>query len=338
MFIQFFSYTFTFFLALATKKVSSLTLLLFIFGASNAIYANDSEWIHCADDWHRCEVPVPATVRYGANGEYAYLQVEDAVDCYVGVFGNSIGAVKTCDYQLSNQMDADEDGVVDSLDHFPADASETADSDGDGFGDNTDPFPSDSTNQEAGHWRFCENEYRYCNLPFKSLVRYGAKGVYSYKELEGRFACYSGTFESLLGLRDKRCEYLLSDEEDFDNDGVVDSADIFPLDSSETQDGDGDGVGDNSDPYPSDAKNNEHGSWVHCVQEFGVCTPPVPALVRYGLNGIYYYRNVTGSIDCKNAAFGNPINERKVCEYLLSDTVDYDADGVVDLFDFFSSR
>ena len=42
-------------------------------------------------------------------------------------------------------------------------------------------------------------------------------------------------------------------EKDTDGDGVVDSQDAFPSDSSETSDTDGDGVGDNSDVYPEDA-------------------------------------------------------------------------------------
>ncbi|MFV2060891.1 MAG: hypothetical protein ACC653_09425, partial [Gammaproteobacteria bacterium] len=39
---------------------------------------------------------------------------------------------------------------------------------------------------------------------------------------------------------------------DTDGDGVPDSLDAFPLDSSETKDSDGDGVGDNSDAFPLD--------------------------------------------------------------------------------------
>jgi len=41
--------------------------------------------------------------------------------------------------------DADNDGVPDSSDAFPLDASETADTDGDGVGDNADAFPLDSS-------------------------------------------------------------------------------------------------------------------------------------------------------------------------------------------------
>jgi hypothetical protein len=43
--------------------------------------------------------------------------------------------------------DADDDGVTDDADSFPADASETTDTDDDGVGDNTDVFPSFNTEE-----------------------------------------------------------------------------------------------------------------------------------------------------------------------------------------------
>ena len=43
------------------------------------------------------------------------------------------------------ETDSDGDGVVDTVDAFPSDPSETTDTDGDGVGDNADVFPSDAT-------------------------------------------------------------------------------------------------------------------------------------------------------------------------------------------------
>ena len=43
------------------------------------------------------------------------------------------------------ELDSDGDGVVDRLDAFASDATETLDSDGDGVGDNSDAFPLDAT-------------------------------------------------------------------------------------------------------------------------------------------------------------------------------------------------
>ena len=43
------------------------------------------------------------------------------------------------------EIDSDGDGIADSLDAFPNDASETTDTDGDGVGDNSDAYPNDET-------------------------------------------------------------------------------------------------------------------------------------------------------------------------------------------------
>ena len=45
----------------------------------------------------------------------------------------------------SETVDTDSDGVGDNADAFPNDPNETADSDDDGVGDNSDTFPSDAT-------------------------------------------------------------------------------------------------------------------------------------------------------------------------------------------------
>ncbi|MGS2717277.1 hypothetical protein ACVBE9_03830, partial [Eionea flava] len=124
---------------------------------------------------------------------------------------------------------------------------------------------------------------------------------------------------------------------DTDNDGVVDNQDAFPADADETTDSDGDGFGDNSDPFPNDASNAADATWIFCVGEFGQCQLPAPAIVRYGSGNTYVFKTATESIDCNNATFGNPIHVRKHCDYLLSDTADFDNDGVADSEDMFPS-
>lgn len=49
----------------------------------------------------------------------------------------------------SETLDSDADGVGDNADAFPLDAAETADSDGDGVGDNADAFPNDPARSEV---------------------------------------------------------------------------------------------------------------------------------------------------------------------------------------------
>jgi FG-GAP-like repeat len=57
--------------------------------------------------------------------------------------------------------------------------------------------------------------------------------------------------------------------------------------------------------------------WTFCASENGVCTVPGTATVRYGANGTYFYRTVTGSIGCYNDAWGGDpaFLVVKSCEY-----------------------
>ena len=57
-------------------------------------------------------------------------------------------------------------------------------------------------------------------------------------------------------------------------------------------------------------------TWTRCASEGGICTTPTASTVRYGLNGIYFTKSVTGSIACSNGAFGDPSpGTDKFCDY-----------------------
>jgi hypothetical protein len=57
----------------------------------------------------------------------------------------AVVALAGCGGGSSPPSDSDQDGVVDSLDAFPNDGTESADSDSDGTGDNADAFPNDAS-------------------------------------------------------------------------------------------------------------------------------------------------------------------------------------------------
>lgn len=62
----------------------------------------------------------------------------------------------------------------------------------------------------------------------------------------------------------------------------------------------------------------EEDLWIYCGPEGGVCSVPYAATVRYGANGDYYQREVSGSIVCNNTLFGDPaIGIYKSCEYQM---------------------
>ena len=52
---------------------------------------------------------------------------------------------------------------------------------------------------------------------------------------------------------------------------------------------------------------NPTSDWTLCAAEGGVCAFPGTEEVRYGANGSYFYRSLTGGTACTNSVFGDPI-------------------------------
>lgn len=120
--------------------------------------------------------------------------------------------------------DSDNDGVIDDIDAFPNDASETKDSDDDGVGDNLDAFPFDpsaSVDSDSDGYPDFWN-------PGKTKS--------------------DSTSDPVLQL--DAFPYDPAEWFDSDGDGVGDTSDVFPFDSTEWKDSDSDGVGDNKDSNP----------------------------------------------------------------------------------------
>ena len=109
--------------------------------------------------------------------------------------------------------DDDNDGVVDELDAFPMDETESADADGDGFGDATDDDDDDDGWTDVDELSCLTDPMDTMDVPADN---------------DG----------------DGECD--LTDGDD-DNDGVIDIDDAFPNNPFERDDSDGDGIGDNTD-------------------------------------------------------------------------------------------
>ena len=110
--------------------------------------------------------------------------------------------------------DSDFDGILDGLDAFPLDNTESLDTDSDGIGNN-----ADSDDDGDGHFDLLDA------FPLDA-------SEWMDSDLDG------------IGNN--------ADTDD-DNDGVLDDEDAFPFTASESVDTDGDGVGDNSDAFPNDS-------------------------------------------------------------------------------------
>ncbi len=134
------------------------------------------------------------------------------IGCSSGLVGDpGISGHRQCDYRLSLTADFDGDGVVDSEDRYPADASESSDIDYDGLGDNSDPFPQDYTNRADSNWVHCSNDWGPCVLPVPALVRYGVTDNYVYQQVTNSIDCAPPVFGDPAPVVAKQCAYLLSE-------------------------------------------------------------------------------------------------------------------------------
>jgi hypothetical protein len=142
--------------------------------------------------------------------------------------------------------DSDNDGISDSLDAFPYDSTETVDMDSDGVGDNADT-DRDGDGVANRHDAFPDDPTEWSDLD--------ADGV-------------GDNTDSVMD--DTDADGILNPQDhDIDGDGVPNSVDAFPYDSTESSDLDGDGIGDNADTdrdgdgiangadtYPNDTDND----------------------------------------------------------------------------------
>jgi hypothetical protein len=198
---------------------------------------------------------------------------------------------------IGSYTDSDGDTYFDSYDDFPYDSAEYTDTDGDGYGDNADVFPNDPSKWiEAGDNSISENfaitasEWRYYNY----AVRVGQVVTVSISNLDSDVDLYVSTSGQVNasnyecrpykgGPIDESCDISINVDgtlyigvygfggasavqldvtivgqiSDADGDGVADSSDAFPNDSSEYKDSDGDGVGDNADAFPNDSSESK---------------------------------------------------------------------------------
>lgn len=130
--------------------------------------------------------------------------------------------------------DDDNDGTPDATDAFPQDPNETTDTDGDGVGDNADPDDDNDGVADVD-----EPDYDRDGIPDDTDTDDDNDGT---PDSEDNFPQDSSlvTDTDGDGIDD-------SVDTDDDGDGVPDATDAFPLDPAESVDTDGDGTGDNAD-------------------------------------------------------------------------------------------
>ena len=146
-------------------------------------------WVYCASEGQSCNVSGPATVRYGADGDYAYRSVNGPVPCNNSVFGDPArGESKQCSYRPGHGHGQGGD------DRYPGNG-------GGGWSGNQ------GGNQGGGRgWQFCAEEDGYCNFRGSREVRFGAAGRYAVRSFQGGAECSVRVFgDPVPGVR-KACE------------------------------------------------------------------------------------------------------------------------------------
>jgi len=136
---------------------------------------------------------------------------------------------------VGNNADTDDDGdsVLDVNDAFPLDSTESVDTDSDGIGNNTDlDDDNDGVSDTLDDFPLDGTEW----------VDTDVDGIGNNEDADDDNDGIPDTQEIEDGT-----DPLDADSLDTDRDGVIDSLDLFPLDSTEWSDSDSDGIGNNAD-------------------------------------------------------------------------------------------
>ncbi|MDC3245425.1 hypothetical protein OAT52_00500, partial [bacterium] len=155
-----------------------------------------------------------------------YLNSDDCPE----VWGNSTGQLVGC-------LDADGDGLADSIDAFPSDADRTYDEDMDGY----DDLIEDDCPDTGGN----------STIDLLGCVDSDGDGVSDINDLFPNDSTdWNDDDGDGVGNNSDAFPQDANETIDSDGDGVGDNGDLFPQDSNESIDSDGDGIGDNEDQYP----------------------------------------------------------------------------------------
>jgi hypothetical protein len=147
------------------------------------------------------------------------------------------------------------------------------------------PAPSET-------WTACANQYGTCSFSGTRQVRYGANGVYVTKTLTGPVACSNTVFgDPLPGVMGKTCSI-----------SSTTAATATPTTTTTA------------------ATTTAATTWTACASQYGSCSFSGTRQVRYGANGVYVTKTVTGPVACTNAVFGDPLPGvmGKSCSYANS--------------------
>ena len=165
------------------------------------------------------------------------------------------------------------------------------------------PAPAEAVQQAAARagiasdpntdWIPCAREGQTCYTPGPAQVRFGGSGRYSpAQNAVGQIECDIPTFGDPARRVEKMCEYKFG--------------------------------WDHAKPRP--VREAANPDWVDCAKEEDLCRFRGTQLVRFGIEGSYYYRTATREIRCSVNEFGDPARRiPKTCQ-VKRDALDRGAD------------
>ncbi len=149
-----------------------LFALLLTLGAPTPALAQGGQenWQRCAAQDEICRVSGQGTVRYGADGKYAYKTVRNRIICDQQEFGDPVyGQPKQCDVSMQ-----------------------------------ANPRPGEPS---LGEWVPCATEGQTCRFQGVARVRYGTDNRYAYRNANNEVSCSVKIFGDPAYGSHKTCEY-----------------------------------------------------------------------------------------------------------------------------------
>ncbi|MBM6575061.1 DUF1929 domain-containing protein [Microvirga sp. SRT01] len=138
-------------------------------------------------------------------------------------------------------------------------------------------------------WRNCAGEGGTCNGPAGSTMRYGVGDLWSLRANSTSILCSVNAFGDPAPNRGKTCQIMV------------------PLNPGVTRAPAAQVPNPPPAPGPGPTPPLPAGSWSACAREGQTCTVPTSTTLRYGANGTYVVRTVTGATACNNEVFGDPL-------------------------------
>jgi len=219
--------------------------------------------------------------------------------------------------------DDDNDGVEDSLDLFPYDASEWSDHDGDGVGDNADEDDDNDGYTDSLEVDCSSDPYSVGSIPTDQDLDGTCDALDTDVDGDG----YDNDQDLFPLDPSEWADFDLDGfgdnvDTDDDNDGVLDTDDAFPMDSSEWIDTDGDNVGDNADI------NDDGDAWKDADEE--ICGSD--SLDPDSVPADYDDDGVCDKMDSDDDGDGWE-DTLDAFPYDAAESQDYDGDGIGDFTD-----